>query len=74
MRAAGKSAPPGNNPVNRERARSIQLRRSIRAPGQAVFSRGSLLSKKGLHHVVCTLVSAVLNGLSDSVAAPWIKT
>ena len=39
-----------------------------------VFSRGSALCKKGLHHVVYTLVSAVDNGLSDSVAAPWIKT
>ena len=39
-----------------------------------VFSRGSVLCKKGLHHVVYILVSAVDNGLSDAVAAPWIKT
>jgi hypothetical protein len=54
--------------------RGTQLRRWIRAPGQAGFLRGSVLYKKGLHHVVYTLVSAVDNALSDSVAAPSIKT
>jgi hypothetical protein len=39
-----------------------------------VFSRGSDLCKKGLHHVVYALVLAIDNGLSDSVAAPSIKT
>ena len=39
-----------------------------------VFSRGSVLYKKGLHHVAYTLASAVDNGPSDSVAAAWINT
>ena len=44
------------------------------APGQAgFFTRIGSLPER-LHHVVCILVSTVDNGLSDSVAAPWIKT
>ena len=82
-RFAGARVSPARQAPALESARGARTVNGIEAasPGggsarraKLVFSRGSVLCKKGLHHVVCILVSAVDNGLSDSVAAPSIKT
>jgi hypothetical protein len=52
------------------RDRGGELRRWIRTPGTALFSRGSILFQKGLPHVACIFASTLDDGVACSVAAP----
>jgi len=46
-KAAGEPSPAGGKPANRDRDRGSQLRRWVRARGEAGLSSGSVLFKKG---------------------------